>query len=161
MGPSHYGWFQHCIGHSQRAQRRFFLVLLLQGPIFFSNFIEDNNLLDLNFSSSSFILCNNQLGPTRHLARLDCCLVNHIWSFNFNSYSRKHLPRISSDHARLLLVVCLHFVCNRFVFHFDNFLLNYIGCHTAIRNAWNFTPHGNPMHAFLHLISHTRSNLIS
>ncbi|XP_039138794.1 uncharacterized protein LOC120276131 [Dioscorea cayenensis subsp. rotundata] len=34
-------------------------------------------------------------------------------------------------------------------------------CHDAVREAWNFKPHSNPMHAFSHLISRARSNLIS
>lgn len=43
---------------------------------YFLNFIEDNNLLDLQFSGPRFTWCNNQAGVSRRWDRLDRCLVN-------------------------------------------------------------------------------------
>lgn len=45
--------------------------------------------------------------------------------------------------------------------HFDNFWLEYIAYHSVVREAWNFKPYSNPMHAFTHLIAHARFKLIS
>lgn len=117
--------------------------------------------MDLNFSGPAFTWCNNQLGLARRWARLDCGLVNSSWLDKFSSYSLKHLPRLFSDHASLLLDVSSHIGNAYKVFRFDNFWLDYAGCHEAVRAAWSCSPNGNPMHAFSHFISRTRSNIIS
>lgn len=51
-----------------------------------------------------------------------------------------------------MLSIHLSHVNSRKIFWFDSFSLDYIGCINAVKDAWNFTPHGNPMHA----LSHTR-----
>lgn len=127
----------------------------------FSDFIISNNLLEVNFTSSSFTWCNNQSGTARKWARLDRCLLNPCCFALFDSYFIKHLPCLFFDQAPLLLTLTPHIIWNKKVFRFDNFWLEYIGCHYALRNAWNFIPHSNPMHAFTHFISHAKSNLIS
>lgn len=38
---------------------------------YFLNFIEDNNLLDLQFSGPKYTWCNNQAGISKRWARLD------------------------------------------------------------------------------------------
>lgn len=50
---------------------------------FFLNFIDYNNLLDLNFSGPMFTWCNNQLGSSCRWARLDRGLVNSTWLDKF------------------------------------------------------------------------------
>lgn len=50
----------------------------------------------------------------------------------------------------------MHNYFNRSIFRFENYWLDYVGCHHAIRSSWEFTPHGSPMHAFSHSIAHTR-----
>lgn len=127
----------------------------------FSDFIIANNLLEVNFSGSKFTWCNNQAGIARKWALLDRCLLNPCCSALFETYFIKHLPRLFSDHAPLLLTLSPRIFNRKKIFRFDNFWLDYIDCHSAVRHAWNFLPHSNPMHAFSHLISRTRAKLIS
>lgn len=47
--------------------------------LLFANFIEINNLFDLQVSGSKYTWCNNQYGPARRWARLDRCLINNAW----------------------------------------------------------------------------------
>lgn len=128
---------------------------------YFHNFINNTNLVDLSFSGPVFTWCNNQHGAARRWARLDRGLVNTIWMDKFPSYSLKHLPRIFSDHAPLLLTMSSHNPNFYKVFHFENYWLDHIGCLEAVREAWSFSPNGNPMHIFSHLISRTRRNILS
>lgn len=121
----------------------------------FLNFVESNNLLDLKYSSSQFTWSNNQSGSARRWARLDRCLVNVEWNSFFISYNLKHLSCAFSDHSPLLLFVCIQSFQNHKIFRFENFWLDYVGCHSAVHEAWCFSPHGNPMQAF----SHSRFNL--
>lgn len=85
--------------------------------------------------------------------------MNSIWLDKFSFYSLKHVPRLFSDHATLLLKISSHFGNAHKIFRFENFWLDYIGCHEAVKTAWSCLPNGNPMHAFSHLISRTRYNI--
>lgn len=123
---------------------------------FFKDFVDLNNLIDFNFSGPQFTWCNNQLGPARRWARLDRCLVNLEWINVFRFYKLQHLCRAFSDHSPILLNISIHSYSRRKIFHFNNFWLDFIGCRDAVGSAWNFTPRGNSMHAFSHLLSRSR-----
>lgn len=68
-----------------------------------AEFMYSNNLLDVDFIGVDFTWCNNQLGLARRWDPLDRCLVNSLWSTNFDCCILKHLPHIFSDHAPILL----------------------------------------------------------
>lgn len=110
----------------------------------YSDFIASNNYLEVNFTCSMFTWCNNQFKIARKWAWLDRCLLN----------SRRNAL------LTLILFSIFHFQKKK-IFRFDNFLLKYISCHSAVREAWNFQAHSNSMRAFSHLIAHARSKLIS
>lgn len=110
----------------------------------FKEFV-DSSLLDLNFIDPSFTWCNNQNGSGRRWARLGRCLVNMDWINAFKFYKLQHLSRTFIDHSLLLLGISLHSYHSHNSFCFDNFWLDYLGCHIAVREAWEFSPHGNPM----------------
>ncbi|XP_039116586.1 uncharacterized protein LOC120252479 [Dioscorea cayenensis subsp. rotundata] len=126
----------------------------------FSEFIAANNLLDINYVGSQYTWCNNQQGLARRWARLDRCLVNPSWSNSFDACLVKHLPRFLSDHSPMLLSITPRIGNKKKIFRFDNYWLDYVGCHEAVRKAWCFTPHSNPMHAVSHLFSRTRYLLL-
>ncbi|XP_039138752.1 uncharacterized protein LOC120276083 [Dioscorea cayenensis subsp. rotundata] len=127
----------------------------------FVDFIDTNNLLDLHFSGPRFTWCNKQFGTARRWARLDRGLINLDWSSKCHSYTLKHLPKISSDHAPLLLIIRYINSYTRSPFHFNNYWLDYVGCHLAVRRAWEFSTNGNPLHSFTHILSHSRSNILN
>ncbi|XP_039118470.1 uncharacterized protein LOC120254421 [Dioscorea cayenensis subsp. rotundata] len=127
----------------------------------FLDFVDSNNLLDLKYTGSPYTWCNNQFGSAHRWARLDRCLVNVDWLASFKSYNLKHLTRSFSDHSPLFLSASFLPFHKKNVFRFENFWLDFLGCHNAVLTAWNFNPHGNPMHSFSHLLSRVRSNLIS
>lgn len=70
-----------------------------------------------------------------------------------------HLPRVSSDHAPLLLVALFRSGSKNRVFRFDNYWSEYRECHRLVSDSMNFLPHSTPLHAFSHLIPRTRSSL--
>lgn len=88
---------------------------------------------------------------------MDRCLVNLKWSSKFSNYSLRHLPIILLDHAPLLSTINLHSMHKRSIFRVANYWLDYIGCHLAVKRAWDCFPHDNPMQALSHLITRTRS----
>lgn len=105
---------------------------------FFLNFINGNDLLDLHFTGPNFNWCNNRSGTARRWVCLDHCLVNLSWYSPFNSYAFTHLPRLFSDHAHLLLTINSNKTRKLGLFRFDNYWLDYLGCHDVVRNAFNF-----------------------
>ncbi|XP_039144058.1 uncharacterized protein LOC120281255 [Dioscorea cayenensis subsp. rotundata] len=127
----------------------------------FSDFIAINNLIEVNFASSSYTWCNNQLGNARKWARLDRCLINSLSIDFIGSYIIKHLPMLFSDHAPLLLTLTPRVPIKKKIFRFDNFWLEYLDCHDVVRETWSLKPHSNPLHAFSHLLSRARTNLIA
>lgn len=126
---------------------------------FFLDFINGNNLIDLNYSGPHFTWCNNQSGLARRWARLDRCLINLAWASSFQINNLKHLSRSFSDHSPLFLSSSPFHTHSKHVLRFDNNWFDFVGCHNAVRDAWSCVPRGNPMHAFTHLLSHSRFNL--
>lgn len=102
--------------------------------------------------------CNNQNGLARRWAKLDCCLVNMWSSSKYSNYTLRHLPRIFSNYAPLLLSINLYNSYKCDLFHFANHWLDYIGCNLAVRIVWTSSL-VEPMQAFTHLIARTLSNI--
>ena len=67
----------------------------------FRECIESCTLTDVGFAGPEFTWCNNQQGEARILACLDICLFCARNS-DVNAKIR-HLPRVASDHAPLLV----------------------------------------------------------
>ncbi|XP_039118690.1 uncharacterized protein LOC120254702 [Dioscorea cayenensis subsp. rotundata] len=153
------GDFNTVLSRNEHRGRNF--SYYLRKSRYFSDFINNNNLLDLKFIGSPYTWCNNQIGPARRWSRLDRCLVNIEWNDMFKSYTLKHLQRSFSDHFPLFLTANLFSKHSKRLFKFENFWLEFLGCFEAVREAFNFTPHGNPMHAFSHLLLRTHNRLKS
>ncbi|XP_039130816.1 uncharacterized protein LOC120267185 [Dioscorea cayenensis subsp. rotundata] len=128
---------------------------------YFVNFIESTNLLDLQFIGPRFTWCNKKAGTARRWARLDRGLINLEWSSRCRSTRFQHLPKVFSDHAPLLVTVNLSNSHIRSPFRFNNYWLDYVGCHSVVRRAWAFSPNGTPMHAFTHLLFRLRANILN
>ncbi|KAJ8444213.1 LOW QUALITY PROTEIN: hypothetical protein Cgig2_028094 [Carnegiea gigantea] len=69
----------------------------------FSNWIENNALLDLGFSGPKFTWARAQNPETKKSARLDRALCNLEWRARFPEGGVRHLVRNQSDHAPILV----------------------------------------------------------
>lgn len=126
----------------------------------FTNFIAKNKLLDVSLTGLNFTWCNNQSCLARCWARLDRCLVNSLWSSNFDSYFVCHLPKTFFDHAPIFLTASPRGFFKSSIFCFDNYWFDYISCHSVVKNIKRSNSNASPMHAFAHLVAQTRSQLI-
>ncbi|MQM06569.1 hypothetical protein Taro_039396 [Colocasia esculenta] len=83
----------------------------------FNSFISAAGLLDAGFSGQRFTWSNNRVGHAAIKARLDRVLITPSWTLSFPGYCVKHLPRLPSDHAPLLMkVVHQSTIPARFIF---------------------------------------------
>lgn len=71
----------------------------------------------------------------------------------------KHISRSFSDHSPPTLIFTFSPVRRKKIFRFENFWLDFVDYLNAVKNAWNFSPYGNPMHVFSHLLYSTCSKL--
>ena len=112
-----------------------------------NSFLPGDHLVDLGFIGPKFTWCNGQSGLARRWATLDKFPANTEWISHFEYYANKHLARTLSDHSMLFLKARLFAYRKSRIFRFDNYWLDYSGCHEAVINAWNATPNGSPLHA--------------
>lgn len=103
---------------------------------------------------------SNISGLAWRWTRLDRCLINLAWASSFKINNLKHLPHSFIDHAPLFLSSSPFLTNSKHIFRFDNSWIDFLGYHNVVCDAWNCNPHGNPMHAFSHLLSCTCSNLL-
>ncbi|XP_074313583.1 uncharacterized protein LOC141648767 [Silene latifolia] len=69
----------------------------------FNSWIEDCELIELEFSGAAHTWSRGNSVETRQSARLDRALCNSEWSLLFEDANVKHLPAIQSDHCPLLI----------------------------------------------------------
>ena len=100
----------------------------------FRDCLEECLLSDVGFAGPLFTWCNNQRGDDRILARLDRCLL----CARDNDFSAKvrHLPRISSDHAPLLVEFYQDNAFGAKPFKFLDVWLQDPNCISVIRSSW-------------------------
>jgi hypothetical protein len=74
----------------------------------FNNFIQDENLIDLDLSDRNFTWAKSHTSPI--MAKLDKFLCSLSWNNHFNNSLVKSLSRFSSDHNPIILCSSiLHF----------------------------------------------------
>ena len=67
----------------------------------FSDFIENNSLVDLPLEEAAFTWFRDFGLPS--MSRIDRILVSLDWEEHFENVSQRVLPRVLSDHCPLLL----------------------------------------------------------
>lgn len=72
----------------------------------FSNWMEDNGLIDLGFSGPSHTWFRGDSQSTFKSARLDRFMANDEWRICFDEGVVKHLPKACSDHYPIILSTC-------------------------------------------------------
>lgn len=60
----------------------------------FNNFISNNSLIDVGFTSSMYSWCNGQRGQSRRWAHLNRFLLNSFWLSCINKSHLNYLPKI-------------------------------------------------------------------
>ncbi|XP_021754411.1 uncharacterized protein LOC110719729 [Chenopodium quinoa] len=69
----------------------------------FNNWIEDMDLIEVEFSGAAHTWARGHSLETRHSARLGRALYNEQWATRFDKAAMKHLPAIHSDHCPILI----------------------------------------------------------
>ena len=69
----------------------------------FNHWIEDNQLIEIEFSGPSHTWARGNSSETYRSARLDRALCNAEWGLQFDKARVKHLPALQSDHCPLLI----------------------------------------------------------
>ncbi|XP_021864707.2 uncharacterized protein [Spinacia oleracea] len=92
FNETRYGWERNnsCSETTRRSTR-------------FNNWIEDMQLLEVEFVGASHTWARGHTEETRRSARLDRALCNSEWSLRFANAKVKHLPAINSDHCPLFI----------------------------------------------------------
>ncbi|XP_056697578.1 uncharacterized protein [Spinacia oleracea] len=84
---------RHGVGGSEMQRR----------CLHFSNWMEENGLLDLGFSGPSHTWFRGDSANTFKSARLDRFIANDEWRLKFDEGAVKHLPKACSDHCPIVL----------------------------------------------------------
>ena len=100
----------------------------------FSDFIESNSLVDLPLEGASFTWFRDSGLPS--MSRIDRALVSLDWEEHFENGSQKVLPRVISDHCRLLLEAGA-VQRGRSAFKFENMRLKVEGFVDRVQQWWN------------------------
>ncbi|XP_056691643.1 uncharacterized protein [Spinacia oleracea] len=69
----------------------------------FANWIESNNLIDLNFARPKFTWARGETENTYKAARLDRFMCNDEWRLRFDQGAVRHLPKSNSDHCPIIV----------------------------------------------------------
>ena len=97
----------------------------------FSNFIENNSLVDLPLEGTSFTWFRDFGVPS--MSRIDRALVSLDWEEHYGNVSQRVLPRICSDHCPLLLEAGV-IRCGRSAFKFENMWLKEEGFDDGVKH---------------------------
>lgn len=114
----------------------------------------------MNFSGPRFTWSNGHNGLACLWAKLDSFLANATWFSTLQNFSYKHLARTNSNHYPFFLTIRDSQHSKAKVFHFDNYWLDYEGCHNSVLKAWNINSSSSHLQAILHSITCTKNNLL-
>ncbi|XP_021726206.1 uncharacterized protein LOC110693390 [Chenopodium quinoa] len=92
FNETRFGWERNssCNERTRRTER-------------FNHWVEDNQLIEVEFSGSPHTWAWGNSMATRRSARLDRALCNSEWGLFFDKARVKHFPAIQSDHCPLLI----------------------------------------------------------
>ncbi|XP_026411077.1 uncharacterized protein LOC113306345 [Papaver somniferum] len=108
----------------------------------FKNFIQDMGLIDMGFTGPTFTWSNGAVVEKPIFERLDKAMCTPDWFFMFQNNVVLHLPRISSDHAPIL--VNTHRTTKLRRKHsnkFEYFWVDHPAFKDVVKNSWNSTHH--------------------
>lgn len=112
----------------------------------FNSMIDNIGLLDGGYTGRKFTWCNNRMGSSRILERLDRVLYNSAWNSSFNT-KVAHLSRTCSDHAPLNVKISLPMSTGS-AFRFLNVWSTHPLCMAVIQEEWSKNVQGRPLVKF-------------
>ncbi|KAK1262730.1 hypothetical protein QJS04_geneDACA000980 [Acorus gramineus] len=106
----------------------------------FSDWIEEEGLIDLPISNHEFTWSNMREEPS--LARLDRALIDEEWEEMYPNCGVRGLPRVTSDHVPLLLESSSTARRPRGPFRFESWWCEVEGVEGLIRQSWDASASG-------------------
>ncbi|XP_020704578.1 uncharacterized protein LOC110115634 [Dendrobium catenatum] len=100
------------------------------------DFMNNNDLHDVDTISAKFTWCNNKRGSARILERLDRCLLNSKALELINIPSVRHLEIIASDHSPIVLKLFHQQFQNSRIRKFEDVWLSYPAATSVVRKSW-------------------------
>ncbi|XP_075655260.1 uncharacterized protein LOC142625502 [Castanea sativa] len=100
----------------------------------FSDFIEDNFLVDLPLEGASFTWFRDS--EPKSMSHINRTLVSTDWEDHFGNVSQRVLPRVISDHCPILVEVGV-VGRGRCAFKFENMWLKVEGFVEKVQQWWN------------------------
>lgn len=111
----------------------------------FRSFIDTLDPIDLGFSGPKFTWCNNHHESARVSERIDRALASTRWIHHFPDFSVWHLPRIASDHCRILISTNT-VIRYRSPFRFEQFWTHYSSVWELISQVLRLPVRGGPIY---------------
>ncbi|XP_058752220.1 uncharacterized protein LOC131625373 [Vicia villosa] len=111
----------------------------------FSNFIDNNNLVDIPTKGNFFSWTNSRAGSELIERRLDRALCNPIWLSNTTNLQVSTLNRLRSDHFPILLNFCFFKSQHFSSFRFLGMWTKHDNCEEFIAKCWSVKIVGCPM----------------
>lgn len=71
----------------------------------FKHHVNNLGLMDMGYNGPAYTWSNKQQGKDLVLERLDRCLANVEWCFNYPNTTVYHLPMLYSDHAPIIAIL--------------------------------------------------------
>ncbi|XP_075665423.1 uncharacterized protein LOC142635093 [Castanea sativa] len=123
----------------------------------FSDFIENNSLVDLPLEGASFTWFRDSGLPS--MSRIDKALVSLEWEEHFENVSQRMLPRILSDNCPLLLEAGV-VRRGRSAFKFENMWLKTEGFVDRVKQWWDgYSFEGSPSFFLAQKLKALKANL--
>ncbi|XP_028552389.1 uncharacterized protein LOC114580118 [Dendrobium catenatum] len=96
----------------------------------------NNDLHEIGYIGPKFTWCNNKVGSSRMLERLDRCFVNTIALSSPIQLIERHLARIASDHCPILLQFKNFNTNPRKMIKYENCWASYQASFGIVRKEW-------------------------
>jgi hypothetical protein len=121
--------------------------------------VQDQGLIDLNFSGLAFTWSNKRSGAVNIKEKLDRALANTRWCELFPRALVKHFPPFSSDHAPIVLYIDGELTRLPKPFKFEEIWTRDETSDIVIENAWRTLVPWSPLFKVCTKIKETKKNL--